>query len=485
MTSARDFAVDILAQLPFTPNDQQLQVALALARFCFPEPGQPSADRVFILNGYAGTGKTSLTGALVRALAARRVDSVLMAPTGRAAKVFGAYARRPASTIHRRIYRHQLPGAGGGPAPRENTCHRTVFIVDEASMIGAGDENGRSLLTDLIQYVYSGDDCRLILLGDTAQLPPVGQTESPAMNAAEMRGYGLKVSRATLTEVARQAARSGILRNATRLRRALVRGRAADTDPATAAVVPLTVAAPDVDAVDGADLPDLLDSLYRADGIDETIVITRSNRSAADFNRGIRAQVLGYEEELVRGDLLIAAKNNYHWTRRVKGLDFVANGEILELRRVLGSETKYGMRFSDVILGLPGNAEVEFSAKIIPGCLSGDAAALSREQSERLFRAVYEDPDLHAPGASHQERIRAMQNSPYWNALQMKYAYAVTCHKAQGGQWRNVLVDLSYIPPEMAGPEFYRWLYTAVTRATSHLYFISPPEPLLEPLPSD
>lgn len=477
MTTARDFAVDILEQLPFTPNEQQLQVALALARFCYPEPGLPSADRVFILNGYAGTGKTSLTGALVRALAAHHTDTVLMAPTGRAAKVFGAYARRPASTIHRRIYRHQLPGAGGGAAPRENTCRATVFIVDEASMIGAGDENGRSLLTDLIHHVYSGDDCRLILLGDTAQLPPVGQTESPAMNAAEMRGYGLKVSRATLTEVARQAARSGILTNATRLRRALSRPAA---ESGTAAVVPLTVAADDVDTVDGADLPDLLDSLYRTDGIGETIVITRSNRSAADFNRGIRAQVLGYEEELVRGDLLIAAKNNYHWTRQVKGLDFVANGEILELRGVLGTESKYGMRFTDVVLGLPGNDEVEFSAKIIPGCLSGDAAALSREQSERLFRAVYEDPDLHAPGASHQERIRAMQNSPYWNALQMKYAYAVTCHKAQGGQWRNVVVDLSYIPPEMAGPEFYRWLYTAVTRATAHLYLISPPEILLE-----
>lgn len=482
----REFAVDILAQLPFTPNDQQLQVALALARFCCPEPGLPSADRVFILNGYAGTGKTSLTGALVRALAARHIDTVLMAPTGRAAKVFGAYAQRPASTIHRRIYHHQLPGAGGCATPRENTCHQTVFIVDEASMIGAGDENGRSLLTDLVQYVYSGDNCRLVLLGDTAQLPPVGQTESPAMSAGEMRGYGLKVSRATLTEVARQAAHSGILRNATRLRRSLATaGNSGATEATTAAIVPLSVAAADVDTVDGADLPDLLDSLYRNDGIDETIVITRSNRSATDFNRGIRAQVLGHEEELVSGDLLIAAKNNYHWTRQVKGLDFVANGEILELRRVLGSEMKYGMRFTDVVLGLPGNDEVEFSAKIIPACLIGDAAALSREQSELLFRAVYEDPDLHAPGASHQERIRAMQNSPYWNALQMKYAYAVTCHKAQGGQWRNVLIDLSYIPPEMAGPEFYRWLYTAVTRATTHLYFINPPEALLEPLPED
>lgn len=476
--SARDLAVDILAQLPYTPNEQQMQVALALARFCTPLPGLPGYDRVFILNGYAGTGKTSLTGALVRALDRRHVETVLLAPTGRAAKVFGAYAGKPASTIHRRIYRHALPGMSG-TMPRENTSRGAVFIVDEASMISGDDENGRSVLTDLIHYVYSGEDCRLIMLGDTAQLPPVGQDNSPAMEAPEMRAFGLKVTRATLTDVARQSALSGILRNATRLRRAL-RGRAPETAGAPVALVPVDVSnSPDVDIVTGEELPELLDTLYHTDGLQECIVITRSNRSAVDFNRGIRATVLYHEEELVPGDLMIAAKNNYFWTKGVKGLDFIANGEILEVRRVVGTEVRYGLRFADVTFAVPGNDNAEFTAKIVLDCLASPAVSLDRESYTALYEGAYTDPELQAPEASHQDRIKAMQNSPYWNALQMKYAYAVTCHKAQGGQWRNVLVDLSYIPPEMAGPEFYRWLYTAVTRATSHLYLINPPEALV------
>lgn len=472
--TARDFAVDMLARLPFTPNDQQMQVALALARFCFPDPSAVSADRVFILNGYAGTGKTSLTGALVRAMAAHHIETVLLAPTGRAAKVLGAYAGRPASTIHRRIYRHALPGENVATAPRENASRDTLFIVDEASMIGAGDENGRNLLRDLIFYVYSGVNCRLLLLGDTAQLPPVGQDISPAMDPEELRGYGLKVTRATLTEVARQSALSGILSNATRLRQALATG---DDSPT---LVPLTVSGlSDVDVVTGEDLPDLLDTLYRRDGLDNTIVITRSNRSAVDFNRGIRSVVLGYEEELVKGDLLIAAKNNYNWTGGIRGLEFIANGEILQMQRLVGEEIKYGMRFADIAFGLPDREDISFTAKVALGCLSSQSVAMDRPDLERLYTSVYNDPDLCDPLATHQERIRAMQKSPYWNALQMKYAYAVTCHKAQGGQWRNVLIDLSYIPPELVGREFNRWLYTAVTRAIDHLYLINPPEQLI------
>ncbi len=468
-----DFAVDLLSNLPYRPNDQQMQVALALARFCGSQAYE-GADRVFVLNGYAGTGKTSLTGALVKSLRSLNIETVLLAPTGRAAKVFGAYAGTPASTIHRRIYRHVLPGstASAMPGPRENTSKNAVFIVDEASMIGADDERGSNLLGDLVHYVYTGENCRMILLGDTAQLPPVGQELSPAMDPEVLRSYGLKVTRTTLTEVARQDAGSGILHNATRLRRAL----AAEPTP----LVRLSADFNDINVVDGADLPDTLDNIYRRDGIEETIVITRSNLSATEFNRGIRSVVLDREEELVRGDLMIAAKNNYFWTRKVKGLDFVANGEILELVAVHSTEVRYGMRFADVTFTLPDRHDVEFDAKIVLGCLTGTAAALDREATNRLYEGIYNDPTLHAPEALPQERLAALRLSPYWNALQMKYAYAVTCHKAQGGQWSNVFVDLSYIPPEQVGNEFYRWLYTAVTRSRSHLYLINPPEELMD-----
>lgn len=474
----QEIATDLLAHLPFAPNYQQMQVALALARFCFPElEGLPQSDRVFVLNGYAGTGKTSLIGALVKTLAAARRETVLLAPTGRAAKVFGAYAGRPASTIHRRIYRHVLPGQGGQASPRENTSRGAIFIVDEASMIASASPDGdRDILRDLLFYVYSGENCRLILVGDTAQLPPVGQENSPGMDSDELRGYGLKVTRATLTDVARQTALSGILANATALRRSLTL-----PDGSDAPIVPMTVTdSSDCFVTEGADLPDLLASLYGSDGIDDTIMITRSNRSAVDFNRGIRSLVLGYEEELTRGDLLIAAKNNYFWTRGIRSLDFIANGEILEIDRVVGTEQRYGLRFADVIFKLPGDTDVSFAAKIVLDALTSPAVALERPEMEKLFRGVYEDPELHAPEASHADRIRAMQASPYWNALQMKYAYAVTCHKAQGGQWRNVVIDLGYIPPDMCGREFNRWLYTAVTRSTTNLYFLNPPEQLVK-----
>lgn len=451
-----------------------MQVAMALSHFCARDFDYRS-DRVFVLNGYAGTGKTSLLGALVKALRTLKIDTVLMAPTGRAAKVLSSMAGVPASTIHRRIYAHSLDGLSGAPRPRENKLRGAVFIVDEASMIGEADENGYNLLADLIHFVYGGENCRLILLGDTAQLPPVGQQISPAMDPEALRAFGLKVTHATMTEVARQGAQSGILYNATRMRRALMRQSAEDMTP-----VPIVTNGGDVQVVEPNDLPDLLDGLYRADGVENTIVITRSNRTAVDFNRGIRTMVLGHEEELLPGDLMIAAKNNYFWTKKVKGLDFVANGEILEVVRVVGTEERYGMRFADVTFTLPDNHEVEFTAKIVMACFVSHAASLEPEYFSRLYRGVYEDRTLHEATDPHDVRTRRMRESPYWNALLLKYAYAVTCHKAQGGQWRNVLVDLSYIPPEQVGGEFYRWLYTAITRSYSKLYLINPPEELVK-----
>ncbi len=477
----REFATDMLARLPFTPNEQQMKVALALARFCAPHTGDAvTTDRVFILNGYAGTGKTSLVGALVRSLRSAHIDTVLLAPTGRAAKVFSATAGFQAYTIHRKIYRHALGGdtpAFGSAPPQENKHKDAIFIVDEASMIGSETETGSNLLADLIQYVYSGPGCKLIFLGDTAQLPPVGQSDSPAMEPDQLRAYGLKITRANMTEVARQAQDSGILLNATRLRRALL---AAIATPDKPPLVPLAVTGkPDVSIVEGEDLPEIIDRLYRTDGPEDTIVITRSNQSACDFNRGIREIVLDREEELAKGDLLIAAKNNYFWTRKVKGLDFIANGEVLRLIRISGSDVRYGLRFADVILEPADQPGLQFEAKIVLNSLRSPEVALDHESRKLMYEGAYYDPQLVDPLADHATRIRAMRQSPHCNALQVKYAYAVTCHKSQGGQWRNVLVDLSYIPPDQVGADFYRWLYTAATRARQHLYLINPPEALV------
>lgn len=468
-------AEDILRYLPYEPNEQQVQVTAALARFCCADMVS-GADRVFILNGYAGTGKTSLTGALVKALAANHIQTVLLAPTGRAAKVFSASAGRPASTIHRAIYRHVLPGAAQtGPVLRANQVRDTVYIVDEASMICA-DEGRDNLLRDLVQYVYGAFNCRMILLGDTAQLPPVGSEVSPAMEPEEMRSYGLKVNRATLTEVARQGAESGILANATRLRRAQ-----GVPDPEALPCVPLKIeGCADVAIAYPDELPELIEQAYSEVGPEETVIITRSNRSATEFNRAVRTVVLGREELLTAGDLMIAAKNNYFWTRRTRGIDFVANGEILRLSRVHGTEIRYGLLFADVTFELPDNPEVCFDAKIVTESLSGYAAALDGESLRRIYEGVYRDPALAAPDAPHEERVKLLRNSPYFNALQMKFAYAVTCHKAQGGQWKRVFVDLGGVPPESSGLEYLRWLYTAVTRAREQLWFINPPQQIVD-----
>lgn len=468
----RDFAIEMLGRLPYEPNEQQMQVALALSRFCskVPESGYGCAERVFILNGYAGTGKTTLTSALVQTLRTHRLKVVLLAPTGRAAKVFSGFSGVSASTIHRHIYRNSLLGGFGPPVPKENKNEDTIYIVDEASMIGSDTDLGSNLLTDLIHYVYSAPGCRMILLGDTAQLPPVGQSESPAMSVDSLRAYGLKVSRATLTDVARQSAQSGILYNATRLRRAM----ALPSDKADKAVRLMTKGFIDVRAVSGEEMPDLIDSLYREDGMDETVIVTRSNRTASLFNQAIRSQVLEREEELTPGDLLIAAKNNYYWTQMVKGLDFIANGEVLRLIKVVGTEERFGLRFADVVMEIAERPGIEFEAKIVLNALTGEAAALDRASMQKLYDGIAADAPAGVPPAP--SRLR---ESPYWNALQVKYAYAVTCHKAQGGQWKNVFVDLSYIPPDQIGFEFYRWTYTAITRARANLYLINPPEELV------
>lgn len=468
--TAEEFAQEIIRNLPYIPNDQQKAVVGALARFC--APGAPETA-AFVLNGYAGTGKTSLTGALVRALPTVGLSCVLMAPTGRAAKVFGAFAGRPAYTIHRRIYRHSTDGTA--PSLVENLARNTIFIVDEASMIGgdAGMERG-SLLEDLVQYVYTGDNCRLILIGDTAQLPPVGSDESPAMEPDRLRALGLRPSRAVMTATMRQGSRSGILSNATALRRAMRAG--GDSIPRLRAA-----GFPDVSIVAGEDLPEMLETAYARDGIDECLLISRSNRRATDYNRAIRSDVLYREEMLCRDEMLIVSKNNYHWTRSIRGLDFVANGDIVRVVRLYGTEMRYGFSFADVRLAIGGSGgEAEFDAKLLLDTLNSDTAAMPYDRMQQLFEALMRDADIFDPSVPYDLRARALRDNPYWNALQVKYAYAMTCHKAQGGQWQNVFVDLSYIPDEALGMELYRWLYTAVSRARSHLYLIAPPAALLD-----
>lgn len=491
-----EFAYDVVARLPYIPNSQQVQVIGALARFCAsPEPGV-----AFILNGYAGTGKTSMTGALVKALESAGIKAILMAPTGRAAKVFSANSGgHPAYTIHRKIYRHALPGMAcgddQGPYMQENPHHNTVFIVDEASMIG-GSSGESDLLEDLITYVYTGDNCRLILLGDTAQLPPVGSKRSPAMKPDVLRGYGLKVSAATLTETARQAADSGILFNATRLRRAMLRlspSRSTGNESVPPELLVPKLRAEgfdDVRIVTGEDLPDLLEQAYssRDGGVAETIMITRSNRRAAEYNSAIRARILYREELLSPSDMLIVAKNHYFTGARPKGIDFIANGDVLRIEKVYGTERRYGLEFADVRVCTTGSgtdnsdtdSEVTFDSKLIVDSLRNEAPALTQEQTNALYYGVLSDPDFFSPGATAEERMRGLRKNPYWNALQVKFAYAVTCHKAQGGQWRDVFIDVGYVPDDALGMEFYRWLYTAVTRARKRLYLIAPPPVMIE-----
>ncbi len=470
-----ELAERIFLNLPYTPTDQQVEVLAALARFCSDE--QPS-DSVFLLAGYAGTGKTSLMGALVKALREINRPTVLLAPTGRAAKVFGNYAGAFASTIHRRIYRAPAPGETGGfVSVADNTMRDAVFIVDEASMIADNSTEGRpSLLDDLVYYVYSGEGCRMILLGDNAQLPPVGAIESPAMDVARLKGLGLRVWHATMTQTVRQASDSGILFNATWLRRALRKIRVDKARGSEEGVVSPVIHASafdDVRIIESADLEDAIADSYSRAGSENTIVVTRSNRRALAYNSSIRSRILDREEELCRGERLMVAKNNYMWSAKVRGLDFIANGDIAIIERIIATEDRYGLRFADVELNLP-DRDISLQAKIMLSTLTSETPSLEPERLNQLASDILADPDLFTPDTPMSARLKMLRADPYFSALQVKYAYAVTCHKSQGGQWEEVYVDMGFIPPEMLGIDYYRWLYTATTRATRNLYYVCP-----------
>lgn len=423
------FAESIVDSLPFEPTHQQIGLIAALARYC--SSATPS-DTVFLLNGYAGTGKTSVTGALVKALPLIGMRAVLLAPTGRAAKVLSAHAGHPAWTIHRRIYRHASVAQGmtGVTGVAENRSTNTVFIVDEASMISAENVGGTNLLEDLIHYVFSGVNCRLILSGDTAQLPPPGSEESPAMSPDVLRSMGLRVTRAVITKTVRQSSRSGILYNATRLRRDML------LDPIP---VPRLVVSPfsDVSVTEGEDLQDALDSAYARDGVTDTLLITRSNKRAVQFNLAIRSSILDYETELVKGEPLMIAKNNYFWTREIKEVDFIANGDIAIVEKIYGTESRDGIRYADVALKLPDHG-VTLDTKIMLSSLVSEAPGLDPELQRLHMESSLNNPELFAADTPYDQRFARLKTDPYFNALQVKYAYAVTCHKAQGGQWKSV-----------------------------------------------
>lgn len=475
------FGQMMLGEMPFEPTDQQIQLTAALARFC---SAQTPRDTVFILNGYAGTGKTSVMGALVRSLRRVGLQTVLLASTGRAAKVLSSFTGFPAYTIHRKIYSSRSFAADGTPSMarvNRNPHVNTVFIVDEASMIGEGNDGGMNLLQDLVMYVYTGENCRLILLGDTAQLPPVGSAESPAMSAAAFKQMGLKVQRATITRTVRQKERSGILYNATWLRRAMQQ---------TELPVPqLTVSRfDDVEVVESDDLEDQLGMSFAEFGEEQTIMITRSNRRAVDFNLAIRSQIFDRLETIAKGDRLLISKNNYYWPSRYRRMvrerggdpvaecqqlpDFLANGEVAVVEDIYSTEQRGMSLFADVCLWLP-EASARIDAKIALDSLTAETPGLPRETLETIGRRTLAEAGLlDGPVTA---RSHALRECPYFNALQVKYAYAVTCHKAQGGQWESVFVDMGYIPPEAyQTTDFYRWLYTSVTRATRRLSLLNP-----------
>lgn len=451
--------------LGHAPTPGQLRAVDALQRLV----ATARSGAALVLRGYAGTGKTTLVGALVATLREQGMPVVLLAPTGRAAKVLAAHARMEASTIHRRIYRvgEEADGFQVGPAP--NRDRGALFIVDEASMIGgAGLEEGfgaRDLLVDLIDHVFSAPGCRLLFVGDPAQLPPVGSDRSPALSVEHLRALGLAAGAVELTEVVRQAEASGILRNATALRALVTAPKEQGARP-----LPRFEAFADVIRTDGHDLQEALESAYAQDGDDEVCVVCRSNKRAYLYNQQVRVRIHGYEEELSPGDRLMVVRNNYLWAGLNGRPELIANGEPITVRRVHREEERHGLRFADITAEWWSGGQLrELEVKVMLDTLAAESPALPGPRMRALMQAV----KASLPDVGKRERMRLLREDPYAHALQVKYAYAVTCHKAQGGQWRTVFVDQGYLTEEMVDQEYLRWLYTAVTRATHRLHLLN------------
>jgi exodeoxyribonuclease-5 len=462
---------EIRKRFPHEPTPGQSLIITALERFLLSD--KPKCT--FLIRGYAGTGKTTLLGALVRAMNDLGKPVILMAPTGRAAKVMSSRSGDAASTLHKRIYlRKYKPGVGMAYSLAPNTVENGLFIVDESSMIGGrglGSSEAafeyRNILTDLLSYVFSGKNCRLLLLGDTAQLPPVGSDYSPAMDLTLLqREFHLTIASFELTEVVRQAENSGILFNATALREKI---RNSDYSYPGFVLNSFT----DIVRVQGSELQEYLEDAYRREGPEGVCVITRSNKRANLFNRQIRSRVFWQDEEIEAGDLVMVVKNNYHWISGMTEFpcNFIANGDTAEILKVVKREELYELRFAEVMLRLSDYPDAPpIQVKIILDTLSEDGPSLNAARMRKLFEEISSEyTDLGDPA-----KIRsAVLENPYFNALQIKFAYAVTCHKAQGGQWPEVFIDQGYLTEEMLNLEFLRWLYTAFTRATGKLFLVN------------
>ncbi|MCD6354483.1 MAG: AAA family ATPase, partial [Prolixibacteraceae bacterium] len=453
--------------LAFSPTSDQLHLIDILSAYITSD----EPDEIMLIKGYAGTGKTTMIYALTQSLKELKIRSILMAPTGRAAKVMAGYAHMPAFTIHKNIYRQQSSSDGMGKfVLNKNLFSNTYFIVDEASMISnEKSENsifgsGR-LLDDLLEYVYSGKNCRLVLVGDTAQLPPVGLNISPALESGTLMKYGFSVKEVELKEVVRQAKNSGVLFNATNIRNRINAGNTV-SNFFPVKLNPFT----DIEKISGGDLIETISTCYDHFGIYETTIVTRSNKRANLYNKGIRGAILYKENEIERGDLLMVVKNNYFWIDEEMELDFIANGDIAEIVSIYGYEEMFGFRFANVSLRFIDYENVELDCKIFLETLTIETASFSQEQNRKLFEAVSED---YFEIKNKRTRWKKVKENPYFNALQVKFAYALTCHKAQGGQWKAVFIDHGFVNEKMLDTEYYRWFYTAFTRPTEKLYLVN------------
>lgn len=459
-------ATQIYTKLSFQPTENQKKIINSLSSYL----ADDDFSTIFVLNGYAGTGKTTLIAATVSALKSLGIKTVLLAPTGRAAKVLSQYSGEKAFTIHKKIYREQTNASYESKFSLNlNRECDTLFIVDEASMLSSGSGTDKtifgsgSLLEDLIQFVRSGKHCRLMLVGDSAQLPPVGDNCSPALNRSDLLPYG-DVIYETMDEVVRQEQTSGILFNATLVRCMLENG--------IYEIPQLDLSYPDIVSVQGGEFLELLQQCYDRYGRDETIVITRSNKRANRYNDGIRRNILFAEEEIESGDMLMVVKNNYHYTERIENcpMSFIANGDIARLKRIRRFEELYGFRYANAVLEFADYDDTEIECKLLLDTITSESPSLTYEQSQKLFYEVEKD---YTDIKSKIKRFKEIRENEYFNALQVKFSYAVTCHKAQGGQWSAVFIDKFLFGDEYMTKDMLRWLYTALTRATERVYLVN------------
>ncbi|MBR4390686.1 MAG: AAA family ATPase [Bacteroidales bacterium] len=454
----------LLDSFGFQPTEGQATVMYHLSAFLLSKKPNPT----YLLRGYAGTGKTTLVTTLVKTLPTIGMSTVLMAPTGRAAKVMSNYTHQFASTLHKKIYQiATLPDGSMRLTRAENKHKDTVFIVDEASMIGEGHDFGtRSILDDLMDYVFNGERCRLLLIGDTAQLPPIGNDDSPALDIDHLRNeFPVTAATYELTEVKRQALLSGILYNATRLREQLQENLPNYPLPI------FDLGFDDTTKIDPETFEELLHQAFDASNHNDSVIICKSNKRANLFNQAVRSRILNIEGEIATGDKLMVVKNNYYWADGHKEIAFIANGDMAVIQKISHYEEQYGFRFANVELSFtdePGTPTLD--VKILLDTLNSNSPALTEEESKQLFAAIEED---YMDIPNRRDRLKEMKKNPWFNALQVKFAYALTCHKTQGGQWKQVFVDSSLNQKDTLEKEDLRWLYTAVTRAQERLYFVN------------